>query len=94
MLRFIWIQVAFISISTGVLAQSETDSMALSAFRKGRNLVGISGEVSSSMLDWTNIQSRESDAANSYRFVVRLGKESLSPVRIYWDSRSVQQKPI
>ena len=59
---------------SGLLAQSGSDSIELSSFRKGRNLVGLSGSISSSYLTNANSATDNSQLGNLYRFDIRLGK--------------------
>jgi hypothetical protein len=58
----------------GLFAQADSDSIELSSFRKGRNLVGLSGSISSSYLNNANSSNDNSQLGNLYRFDIRLGK--------------------
>jgi len=61
-------------LNSGVIAQSGNDSTVLSSFRKGRNLVGLGGSISSSYLTSANTSNDNSQLGNLYRFDIRLGK--------------------
>ena len=61
-------------VVSGLFAQSESDSIELSSFRKGRNLVGLSGSISSSYLSNASVSNDNSQLGNLYRFDIRLGK--------------------
>ena len=65
---------ALLFLANGITAQADADSLKISSYRKGRILVGISGEVSSSMLDRSNLPYNASEAGNSYLFRLKLGK--------------------
>lgn len=60
--------------ASNLTAQTEKDSVELSAFRKGRNLVGLTGSISSAYLSNANSSSQNNQIGNLYRFNVRLGK--------------------
>jgi hypothetical protein len=66
--------IALFLMVSGLLAQSGSDSVELSSFRKGRNLVGLSGSISSSYLTNANSANDNSQLGNVYRFDIRLGK--------------------
>ena len=55
----------FITILT---AQTESDTVDQSAFRKGRNLVGLTGSISSAYLSNANSTSQNNQIGNLYRF--------------------------
>ena len=57
-----------------MFAQAGSDSIELSSFRKGRNLVGLSGSISSSYLTNASSSNDNSQLGNLYRFDIRLGK--------------------
>jgi hypothetical protein len=59
---------------SGLLAQTGSDSIELSSFRKGRNLVGLSGSISSSYINNASAATDNSQLGNIYRFDIRLGK--------------------
>ncbi len=59
---------------SGLFAQSGSDSIELSSFRKGRNIVGLSGSISSSYLTNANNTNDNSQLGNLYRFDIKLGK--------------------
>ncbi len=59
---------------SGLFAQSDSDSIELSSFRKGRNLVGLSGSISSSYITNASTSNDNSQLGNLYRFDIRLGK--------------------
>jgi len=63
-------------LSVRIIAQSESlpDSLITTPFRKGINLVGISGFVSSSDFGESSVIANTAQIGNSYRFDVRLGK--------------------
>jgi len=61
-------------VVSGLFAQSESDSIELSSFRKGRNLVGLSGSISSSYLSNASVSNDNSQLGNLYSFDIRLGK--------------------
>jgi len=61
-------------MGSGLLAQTGSDSIELSSFRKGRNLVGLSGSISSSYLNNASVSNDNSQLGNLYRFDIRLGK--------------------
>jgi hypothetical protein len=71
--NFTLILALFLMVS-GLLAQTESDSIELSSFRKGRNLVGLSGSISSSYLNKASPSNDNSQLGNLYRFDIRLGK--------------------
>ena len=74
MRRFsVLIIILFYTVS-GLLAQSGSDSIELSSFRKGRNLVGLHGAISSSNLSRPDGSNDNSQLGNLYRFDIRLGK--------------------
>lgn len=57
-----------------MFAQTGSDSLELSSFRKGRNLVGLNGAISSSNLSSADGSFDNSQLGNLYRFDIRLGK--------------------
>lgn len=61
-------------VVSGLFAQSAKDSTELSSFRKGRNLVGLGGSISSSNLSNARASNDNSQLGNLYRFDIRLGK--------------------
>ena len=61
-------------VSVSLMARTERDTVEQSAFRKGRNLVGLSGSISSAYLSNANSSSQNNQIGNLYRFNVRLGK--------------------
>lgn len=61
-------------VVSGLFAQSAKDSTELSSFRKGRNLVGLGGSISSSNLSNAKASNDNSQLGNLYRFDIRLGK--------------------
>ncbi|MCK5464170.1 MAG: hypothetical protein KAI95_14180 [Bacteroidales bacterium] len=65
---------SFMFLVSCLMAQDDADSIKVTTFRKGRNLVGIGGSVSSSILDKTKISSNPSDLGNNYHFDLKLGK--------------------
>ncbi len=74
MLRFCLLFTSFLLLTVFTMAQADADSVKVTAFRKGRNLVGISGAVSSSIMDRSKLSSNPSDLGNNYNFHVKLGK--------------------
>ncbi len=74
MARVYLLIIALILVNSSILAQENADSVKVTTFRKGRNLVGVGGAVSSSYSDRTQFTSNPSDLGNSYRFNVKLGK--------------------
>ena len=66
--------IALFLVVSGLFAQSGKDSVELSSFRKGRNLVGLGGSISSSNLSRANGSNDNSQLGNLYRFDIRLGK--------------------
>ena len=71
--NFILILFLFLMVS-GLCAQTGTDTVELSSFRKGRNLVGLNGSISSSYLSNASSSNDNSQLGNLYRFDLRLGK--------------------
>ncbi len=71
--NFILFIALFLMVS-GLLAQTGSDSIELSSFRKGRNLVGLSGSISSSYINNASAATDNSQLGNIYRFDIRLGK--------------------
>jgi len=65
---------ALLLLANGIMAEADADSLKISSFRKGRNLVGIGGSVSSSILDRSQISNNPSEVGNNYNFDVKLGK--------------------
>ena len=61
-------------LTSGVVAQSGNDSTELTSFRKGRNLVGLNGSISSSYISNASTASDNSQLGNVYSFDIRLGK--------------------
>lgn len=59
---------------SGLYSQIDSDSIELSSFRKGRNLVGLNGAISSSDLSRADGPNDNSQLGNLYRFDIRLGK--------------------
>ena len=74
MSRLLQLSIFLVILSNGIIAQDVADSLKLSSFRKGRNLVGMSGAVSSTIMDRTNISTNPNDIRNEYFFDVKLGK--------------------
>lgn len=74
MRRFSVLIITLFFAVSGLLAQPGSDSIELSSFRKGRNLVGLNGSISSSNLSRANGSNDNSQLGNLYRFDIRLGK--------------------
>lgn len=74
LIRVAVILVPFLFLTNVLLARSTTDSLDYSSFRKGRNLVGISGSISSSGLSNANSNAGNTRLGNLYRFDIKLGK--------------------
>ena len=74
MLRISTLIVTLFLLVSGLFAQTESDSIELSSFRKGRSLVGLSGSISSSYITNANTSNDNSRLGNLYRFDIRLGK--------------------
>jgi hypothetical protein len=72
--KSITLVIALFLMVSGLLAQSGSDSVELSSFRKGRNLVGLSGSISSSYLNNASVSNDNSQLGNLYRFDIKLGK--------------------
>jgi hypothetical protein len=66
--------IAILLLASTLSAQTVSDSIERSSFRKGRNLVGMSGSISSSNIASANTSADNSQLGNLYRFDVRLGK--------------------
>jgi hypothetical protein len=73
-LRFALPILLLLFFAGNLMAQTERDSVEQSAFRKGRNLVGVTGSISSAYLNNANSSSQKNQIGNLYRFNVRLGK--------------------
>ena len=74
MLRIYTLIVTLFLLVSGLFAQTESDSIELSSYRKGRSLVGLSGSISSSYITNANTSNDNSQLGNLYRFDIRLGK--------------------
>lgn len=74
MSRFLRLSIILLLLSNGITAQDDADSVSNTAFRKGRNLVGIGGSVSSSSMDRSQITNNPSEVGNNYSFNVILGR--------------------
>jgi len=73
-LRISTLIVTLFLLVSGLCAQTESDSIELSSFRKGRSLVGLSGSISSSYITNANASNDNSQLGNLYNFNIRLGK--------------------
>jgi hypothetical protein len=74
MLRFCLLFTSFLLLTVFTMAQADADSVKVTTFRKGRNLVGMAGAVSSSIMDRSKLSTNPSDLGNNYNFQVKLGK--------------------
>ncbi len=74
MARVYLLIIALILVNSSILAQENADSVKVTTFRKGRNLVGVGGAVSTSIMDRSKLSTNPSDLGNNYNFQVKLGK--------------------
>ena len=74
MLRISTLIVTLFLMVSGLFAQTESDSIELSSFRKGRSLVGLSGSISSSYITNANASNDNPQLGNLYNFNIRLGR--------------------
>jgi len=72
--RFFQLSILILLLSKGLFAQLDTISIVQTSFRQGRNLIGISGTISSTNIENTRNFTSPDQFGNLYRFDVKLGK--------------------
>ena len=71
--RFFQLSILILFLAKGLFAQLDNDSIVISSFRQGRNLIGVSGTISSANTGNTQNFTSTDQFNNLYRFDVRLG---------------------